>query len=236
MSEPRDDRGRTVYIAVVAAVLASVATTYGLRALEGSIGGSTVKAPDLVGLEIDPAREMAANRGLELVVAAERNGPVATAGKIIGQDAFPESDVPSGTTIHVVTNLGPTQVEVPALEGLTVNEARTELERVGLTLGAQTEGGDGPDGTVSASDPERGESLDVGSSVAIVVVPDGIVVPDVLGRSQRQAREALTALGLNIVVRRRWNEGRPDLSVLELDPAPGTRVEPGSAVTVTIND
>ncbi|MEM9194249.1 MAG: PASTA domain-containing protein [Myxococcota bacterium] len=237
MSESgRDERGRTIYIAVVAAVIVSVATTYGLRALEGEIGGSTVKAPDLVGLELEPARELANNRGLELLVAGERHGPIATKGRILSQDAFPESDISSGTTLQVITNVGPDMVEVPSIAGMSLADARAALSAVGLGVGDQSEGGDGPAGTVTASTPGAGTEAPVGGAVAVVLAPDGVLVPDVLGQSQRAARTALQELGLEIAIRRRWNEGRPEMSVLDIDPAAGSRVQPGAQITLTIND
>lgn len=240
MSEPStSDRGTTIFIAVVASVLASVATTYGLHALEGPdepVEPETVEVPAVIGLDRATAAELVQSRGLRLVVAAEEPSAEQPEGSVTQQDPLAQSVVESGGAVEVTLSQGAPMVTVPTLVGLTVDAARSALEGAGLVVGSQTEGGEGAGGTITASSVEAGTEVDVGATVDLTVAPEGIVIPELLGQSARAARTQLEALGLTVRTRRRYNEGRSEFAVLEVAPPAGTRVEPGSEVTITIND
>lgn len=230
-------RGRTVYIAVFLSTIASILTTYGLRALDGTVEehGLLVKVPDLVGMPLEEAREAAKNRGLELTVVAERHS-MGMEGEVLNQAHFPDSEVSAGSLVEVVVSMGPHTISLPSLRGQSVEEARTQLSALGLELGAQSEGGEGEAGSIFGSDPEAGSEVAVGSSIAVVVVPQGAMVPEVIGRNYRTVRTELQALGLRVNIRRSWDDFKPPLSVMSVDPAEGERVEQGTVVTLTINE
>ena len=234
----RRHRTRTVYIAVVAAVVASVLTTYGLRALEGGGGGGagSVQVPEVAGIEVETARERLRQRGLFLVVDGEEHSDDQPAQHVVRQEPAAASEAEAGTTVTVVVSLGPSSVEVPDLTGLTVNSARGRLDDVGLSLGDDEEGGSGDPGTVTAQSPEAGAEVEVGSSVDITVAPEGIPVPEVVGTSYRSAKTQLEELGFTVQMRRGWNEMLPPMQVLGVEPEAGTLLPPGSEVTVRVND
>ncbi|MEM9072606.1 MAG: PASTA domain-containing protein [Myxococcota bacterium] len=236
MSESHD-RGRTLYLAVFAAMLTSAATTYGLRALEGGLGqGEDVEVPSLISLEQATASELVSNRGLRLVVRAQEPSADQPAGAVAEQEPLAGSLVPADTAVTVVISSGPPQVTIPSVVGQPLDQARTQITSVGLAVGTVSETGEGPPGTVTALTPAPGSEVDLGTTVNITAVPAGIEIPDVLGTTYRRVREQLTELGLEVKIRRRYDENRPDFVVLSINPEVGQRVPPGSEVTITIND
>ncbi len=246
MADP--DRAKTVYIAVIAAALTSAATTYGLRALEGPPApdpgeiaeegiAPAVEVPTVVGLRLEVARELAQSRGLRLVVRAEEPSTDAEEGEIASQEPLAESQVPMDTAVEVVVSTGVPSVAVPEIAGQPVAQARAALEEAGFEIGEVSETGEGEMGTVTSTTPAAGDSVPVGTRIALVTVPNGVEVPDLNGQRSTQAREALEALGLTVgTVRRRYNANRPEFSVLGQEPEAGSRVAAGSAVNITIND
>ncbi len=236
MSDP--DRTKTIYIAVFAAMITSVATTYGLRALDapgGEVEGS-VEVPAVIGLEQVTARELIVTRGLRMVVRAEEPSSEHPAGRVSSQEPLAGSEIPGDTAVNVVISTGMPKVTVPALAGQTLADARARLESLGLVVGNVTEGGEGEPGTVTSLDPATGSEVDSGAAINIVATPAGVEIPDVVGTNYRRVREQLTQLGLTTRIRRRYDESRPDFVVLSIEPAAGERVPPNTEVTLTIND
>ena len=232
------ERSKTIYISVFAAMITSVATTYGLRALDapgGEVEG-TVEVPAVLGLEQETARELIVSRGLRMVVRAEEPSEEHAAGRVSSQEPLAGSEIPADTAVNVVISTGVPKVTVPALAGQTLADARARLESLGLTVGNVTEGGEGPPGTVVSLDPATGSEVDSGAAIHILATPAGVEIPDVVGTNYRRVRDQLTELGLRTTIRRRYDESRPDFVVLSIEPAAGTRVPPDSEVTLTIND
>lgn len=135
--------------------------------------------------------------------------------------ARPNSDVVATGTFEVLRT-----VDVPVLEGSTKKEAEATLEGVGLRLG-QVSGGTG---TVVRQVPAAGTSRAVGESVDIVlsVVVVRVLVPNLIGRTVKQARDLLRPNGLKLVGATR--NGR----IVSQDPEAGRLVDPGSTVRVRL--
>ena len=79
---------------------------------------------------------------------------------------------------------GGSRVQVPNLDGLTVQGAATALSEFDLRLGAQTpELSDRPDGTIIAQQPAAGEMLEQGQSVNVTVSggQEQATVPQLVG-------------------------------------------------------
>ena len=103
---------------------------------------------------------------------------------------------PSRLPASTVPTVPADDIELPTLAGLTPDDARAALERVGLRLGGVHEvDGPTPGGTVVASSPAEGR-LTAGSSVDLLVASGYTVVPEVAGLVARAATAALRESGL----------------------------------------
>lgn len=95
-----------------------------------------------------------------------------------------------------------------------------------------------PPGTVISSDPRAGTTARRGSEVVLAVSkgPERYVVPDLVGKSEDDARTALEGANLAVgTVSQAWSETVPAGQVTALSPKPGTSVKRGTAVALAIS-
>jgi N-acetylmuramoyl-L-alanine amidase len=92
-----------------------------------------------------------------------------------------------------------------------------------------------PAGEVISQEPAAGTAVDPGTVVAVVlsVGPQSFEVPDLVGSSVDGARDALSALGLTVVTEAVSAETTESI-VLEMYPAPGSRVSPGDEIRLSV--
>ena len=140
-------------------------------------------------------------------------------------------------------------VEIPDLVGRSFDteQLAAELEVLSLRIAAvevQTDEFD--EGTIIGQAPAAGTLQPGGITVTVEVAeaPElaPVVMPDVVGLSEGEARQVLAAAGLGVetVVESYFDEaagqfiGEPG-AVWGQDPAPGTALAPGSSATIRVN-
>src|SRR5919112_974157 len=130
-------------------------------------GPSSVPVPRLYGSTPAQARSALQGAGLSLgTVTRDYNNDV-TQGGIYFQDPSGGENVEPGTAVNITVSLGPEQVEVPEVYGLSVAAAQTALSNVGLNSTPIEVEGDEPAGTALATEPGVGAMLDPGSTVSL---------------------------------------------------------------------
>ena len=145
-----------------------------------------------------------------------------------------------GETVTLVPSLGPKPVKVPDLEGKTIEEAGPILERAHLTLGTvKREYSDQPVDTILRITSDvvdgkapRGSAVDV----AVSKGPRPLPVPNVVGASAEDARQALEELGF--VVDDQKTKFSTDVErghVIRQSPAEGERLQPGETVSLVVS-
>ena len=131
------------------------------------------------------------------------------------------------------------QVQVPNLDGLTVEQATSTLQDYDLRLGAQTpEVSDRPINTIIAQQPAAGESIEAGQSVNVTVSSglEQVTVPQLVAlTSVDAARIALQDAGLVLGALKERNSQQPAGYVLAQSPEEGTQVDAGSAVDIEVS-
>jgi serine/threonine-protein kinase len=134
---------------------------------------------------------------------------------------------------------GGSRVQVPNLDGLTIEQATGALNDVDLRLGAQTpELSDRPDGTIIAQQPAAGEQLETGQAVNVTVSSgvEQVVVPPLVGlTSTDAARTALEDANLTLGEVVPVDSDQPAGYVLSSDPVEGSSVDTGSPVGITVS-
>jgi len=170
---------------------------------------------------------------------------------VFRQDPPPGTELNRGDTVKYWVSRGKPQTEVPDLAGRSQAEAEAALDDAGLELGtvSQEQSDSVPAGVVIRQDPPRGERVDRGSSVSIVVSsgaptptstptpttsPSGVQVPNVYGMQSAVAEQELAALGLSVDFRQRPNTGQQPGTVVAVRPDAGSVVPAGSTVVLVI--
>ncbi len=222
-------------IAALVIALLGTGVWLGLRLL-GSTTPETVEVPRLEGLTVARAESALVEAGLRL------GGPEFQASDlpkdtVINQDPRTGELVEVGSLVDVVVSAGKEQVQVPDLiDFSSESDARRALADAGLTLGkVNVEDSDRPEGTVLRQDPEPFETVDAGSAVAIWVSNAQVEVPNVVGRTEAQARTDLFNRGFEIAYgpEVETTEFAPG-TVVDQTPVGGEFAKKGSLVTLTL--
>ena len=120
--------------------------------------------PDLVGVPYQEAVAQLEALGLSPELEGRRPRDGEQAGTVVSTDPEAGTEMQQGDTVRVVVAVA--SVDVPDVAGLSLDEARTELEQAGLAVGRVI----GPDrGQVQFTAPGAGSEVDVGSEVAIIM-------------------------------------------------------------------
>jgi serine/threonine-protein kinase len=146
--------------------------------------------------------------------------------------------VSKGSTVTVWFSTGPQSVKVPDVTGKSQDEARQELQNAGFTVGSTAsveDSGTVQKDHVTRTDPAAGQSLSKGSSVLLYISSGMTKIPDVTGKAQAEALQTLNDQGFNTNTTEENSDTVPAGSVTRTNPAAGTSVEQGTAITVYIS-
>lgn len=219
-------------LAVLAAVVGAVVIT---QFLLGGTGANRVQVPNLDGLKIEQASTTLAE--FDLVLGAQT--PEVSdrpQGTIIAQQPAAGETIEQGQSVNVTFSSGREQATVPPLVGLTsIEEARVALADANLQLGQIVQqDSEQPAGYVLEQDPAAGTQVDAASPVSITVSTGNVVVPDVSGLEEAQARSDLVQAGFEVqVIYQETTDTFPG-QVLAQSPTGGSALDRGSVVTITV--
>ena len=202
-----------------------------------SNGPSTVRVPDVVGLDQADARRRLRRADLRPDVERESSTKVAE-GIVIRTDPGPGRPAERDSAVTLVVSSGPDQVTVPSVVGETQEDAVARLREEGLSPIVRERASSEPVDTVIEQTPAAGSEVEEGSSVTIFV-SNGQVreVPDVIGSPQSEAEADLDDAGFAVDVRTRSTEqADEDGIVLSQAPRGGVERREGATVTITVGE
>ena len=124
---------------------------------------------------------------------------------------------------------------VPNVVGLTQADAASVLQERGFTVRATKVKSDDTEGLVLIMDPSSGSRSPQGSEV-VIHVSIARYIPDVVGKSEEEARKAMSAEGFENVSYVKERSMQPEGTVLSITPAPGEAAKNGSVIIVKVSD
>ena len=138
------------------------------------------------------------------------------------------------------TEYGPgSYLTMPATDGRPLAEVQAELNAMGLASTVEEEFSDDvASGSITRSDPEGGEPVHKRAEVQLYVSKgvDMKNVPDLAGKSQDDAKKALTEAGLSLgAITDAYSEDVPQGQVISQSVASGTSVPHDTAVDVVLS-
>lgn len=161
------------------------------------------------------------------------------AGQVISQTPAAGTNVKARRIIHLTVSKGGSAMLIPDLKGLTLEQAKERLDKMGLTLGAVENGNDPdkPSDVIISQSPESGAKATKGTRVNIVInMKQKVHVPNVVGMSLSDARNTLLSMKLSVGTITASDGVSADDSnavILSQDPAGGESTS-SSVVNLTI--
>ncbi len=122
---------------------------------------------------------------------------------------------------------------IPEVVGLTKDEAIAKLGEKGFVAEVTEVKSDETAGTVLSANPNGGTRADEGSTIALEVATPR-VIPAVVGLSQQEATDALTAEGFTAVEMTQQKSNEAAGTVLAVTPEAGTQALSGDGITLTV--
>lgn len=198
-----------------------------------------VEIPNIVGKDFDEAQKECAEQGIELRQTSSDYNSDYEEGQIMTQD--PQAGTKTTEKIiYVEVSKGTRMVKVTNVEGKDIKVAKYELEN---TLGFVVEQENVTSDTVASGIVISQEYKDVerpyGSVIKLQVSSgDGrsqVVVQNVVGKSEEEARSTLEGLGLNVEVTYDEDSGKLNGTVLAQSYPTNSVLKEGDLITITVN-
>ena len=222
-------------------VLIFVATLVITLTVINSSSPKDVQIPNVVNLTQEEAKQKIEQLKLKFAYKEEYSADV-EAGHVISQDPqyINNYSVKEGSTVTVVISKGMEQTKVPKVIGMEYSKAESALNEAGLEVEKVEETSQKVEaGYVISQEIDANTEVQKGTKIKIhVSTGTGIkkvTVTSVIGKSSEEAKKILTDLKLEVNVVEDEDTSKSDGVVLKQSVDPGTSVEEGSAITITVN-
>ena len=201
-----------------------------------SSGAEEVLVEDVSGKSEDEADDILKEQGFDVRTVAYEYSPDVEQGMVIRTEPAAKTQVTVDTEIKIIVSKGSEKVEVPKIEGMTVEEAVKALTEAGLADGGYKEeySSTVEAGLVISQDTKHGKKVESGTKITYVVSKgeepkEQVAVPPVLGKSLAEAKKALTNVGLKYTLVEVDSYDSYGI-VVETNPEVGTKVDVGTTI------
>ncbi|HUK43234.1 MAG TPA: PASTA domain-containing protein [Candidatus Bathyarchaeia archaeon] len=187
-----------------ALVLAVVFIASALTAMRFAIHGRQTTIPKLVGLTQTQAERLLADHGLVLDVGDKYFSSDVPPGRVMSQAPAPGVQVRRGWHVLVGESMGPQRVVIPDLIGNSERAAEINIRKRGLELGSMASAtipGAPVDQIVAQSPPPNAVNVLEPKISILMAAPEdrpSFVMPDLVGRSEDAAIDAIVNAGLRV--------------------------------------
>lgn len=203
LPQKQRQRGRTalgLVVSLVFVVAISMVTLWVLNIKPVDFFPSSARTvPNVVGFDYTKAAAAITEAGLTPVRVDEPNAKVPL-GAVIRVDPDANKEVDIGTRITVYVSSGLSEVTIPDVGGMTLEEATAELKKLGLVVGASVKGNSAtiPQGMVVTTTPVGGATSKTGATVDLVISSGQVTIPDFTGMTVDAAANILSGSDISI--------------------------------------
>lgn len=228
-------RGRLI-LGIALALAATVAAAWGTWTY---VVPHRVEVPSVVGMPVEEAAQLLEDADLVPRMANGRHSNQVDAGIVLAVQPSEGTTLEQGDRVTIVPSLGPPPVQVPALIGVPVSEAKERLREADLKVGDVTKAYSdrlGIDQVIRQS-VQGGAEAPFGSEIDLVISrgPTPVAVPKVIGATEEDATSELQALGFLVTVDEEFSEDVARGRVISQEPGKGSQLQPGNAVTIVVS-
>ena len=188
------------YIWIGMAVLFIICFAWAFFSFGNFWSSENITVPNVVGKPVEVAETTLKKLDLKVSVDEIASDDV-PAGQVISQTPAAGTNVKARRIIHLTVSKGGSAMLIPDLKGLTLEQAKERLDKMGLTLGAVETGNDPdkPSDVIISQSPESGAKATKGTRVNIVInMKQKVHVPNVVGMTLADARNTLLSMKLSV--------------------------------------
>ena len=196
---------------------------------------ATVDVPNVVGKQVIVAKHILEDNHLRVSVS-EVSNPDVPAGQVISQSPEANEQVKEQRTVHLVVSKGVGDITMPDITGMTLDQARTRLKSLGLVIGKITTASDDSkeDGVILMQSPPGDSKVTKGATVDVTVnrvKSKKVELPNLVGMTVKDAKDALTSLGLNVGAIS--GAGDDTAVITQQSPEAGSSLDANTSVALT---
>ena len=194
-----------------------------------------VQVPDVVGSSISVAQQRLEKAGFEVVTVRDNSDKPRN--QVIGQNPGGRTTADKGSRVTLTVSEGRSIQTVPNVTGAGRRTAAKALVAAGFKVDEVEQFSDEVKiNRVISQSPSAGSAVQQGGTVELVISKgrEKVAVPDVVGKSEDDARSALEADGFRVAVRKSETDAEQPGTVLSQNPGEGTEATSGSQVTITV--
>ena len=165
--------GTIIGLFIIALLCVTGVATNGFGLLNSNEEDGIITAPNLVNMSLENANKVIYDLDLKLTILEKHDSQVQK-GYVISQTPQQGAKLKKGDTVTIVISLGPEELSVPNIIGLSVKDAKLMLQEKGLVLRiVENKYSERPEGTIINQDPAVGTSNIKKGDVINVVVSKG---------------------------------------------------------------
>lgn len=209
---------------------------------EASDSAQKVTVENVAGMTTEKAKTALSQKGLSNVKVSEQQSDTVSAGKVISTDPEAGTEVEKDAEITLIVSSGTSTVQVPSVASMTVSKAKSTLAAEGFNAveGSKVYSDTVKAGLVAYSNPKGGAQVSKGATITLYISKGPkrttTTVPDLMGMTKAQAKEALTAKKLVLgSVSTAYSDNVSKNRVCVQSKAEGTEVKTGSTVDITLS-
>lgn len=188
------------------------------------------------GISIEDYRAVADERTLNTTTGESVYSNNVPTGAVAEVSPAPGTAVNIGSTVTVHVSKGPEPITIPDLNGVALDQAREQLEELGLVVGdiSHTFDPNVPGDHVISTNPGQGATVQHGDNIDIRV-STALEVPDVSGLSADEAEQLLEDAGFDVNTQRDSSAtGSNSDEVIRTSPEIGSLHDPEETTEVTL--
>lgn len=223
------------YILLGAFIVFLLAFVWAFLSFGNFWSNATVDVPNVVGKQVIVAKHILEDNHLRVSVS-EVSNPDVPAGQVISQSPEANEQVKEQRTVHLVVSKGVGDITMPDITGMTLDQARTRLKSLGLVIGKITTASDDSkeDGVILMQSPPGDSKVTKGATVDVTVnrvKSKKVELPNLVGMTVKDAKDALTSLGLNVGAIS--GTGDDTAVITQQSPEAGSSLDANTSVALT---
>ena len=207
------------YILLGAFIVFLLAFVWAFLSFGNFWSNATVDVPNVVGKQVIVAKHILEDNHLRVSVSEVSN-----------------EQVKEQRTVHLVVSKGVGDITMPDITGMTLDQARTRLKSLGLVIGKITTASDDSkeDGVILMQSPPGDSKVTKGATVDVTVnrvKSKKVELPNLVGMTVKDAKDALTSLGLNVGAIS--GAGDDTAVITQQSPEAGSSLDANTSVALT---